>query len=480
MVKSATGRIAGWALLAAAVQASLAHAQGADQTTFYNENGLKLRLHLQGGYYLATEGNLFWNLADATGQGDGFDADKTWSEAYIKPGMSFEYILGGGSTLYGKLSAVTSRTFGTDPFEESDNGDTTLEEAYLAWRGNTGALSYDVSVGAREFRLGTGMLIANGATSGFERGALKFGPRKAWERSATVKLSANGITGTAFYLDPNELPSTDGKNELAGFDLRYDSDDGAYLGTTFVSVLNSETPYPQAAPGGSGAPTITPGAREGTRTLALYGGTGTLTGALQNWSFTTDLAVQRNKDIDFEAWAGRVQASYTFADMAWTPRVTLGYQTFSGDDPDTAKLERFDPLYYEGSPSAWATGTKSASTFINSNVNALSLAVQMRPSPRDTITARYAHIRANELRSPIQFGQATRLETSGAGANVVSGVTDAHLADDVFLEYSRIINRNTFLTGGLAISFPGQGIKDIVGSDAEPWTGAFVNVVVNF
>ena len=457
-------------------QAPMVQAQGTDQTTFYNENGLKLRWHLQGGFYLATEGNVFWDLANATGQGDGFETDKTWQEVFIKPGISFDYTLNNGATLYGKLSAVSSYTRGTDPFDEGDNGETTLEEAYLALRGTTETLSYDISLGAREFRLGTGMLISNGATSGFERGALKFGPRKAWERSATVKLSANGITGTAFYLDPNELPSTDGKNELAGFDLRYDGEAGQYLGATYVNVLNSETPYPQAAQGGSGAPVITPGAREGTQTLALYGGTGTL----DNWSFTSDLAVQRNDDIDLEAWAGRVQASYTFADMPWTPRVTLGYQTFSGDDPDTSTLERFDPLYYEGSPTAWATGTKSASTFINSNVNAWSLAVQMRPSPRDTITARYTHIRANELRSPIQFGQATRVDTSGSSANVVSGVTDAHLADDIFLEYSRVVNRNTFLTGGLAVSFPGDGIKNIVGNDADPWTGAFVNLVVNF
>lgn len=174
-------------------QAPMVQAQGTDQTTFYNENGLKLRWHLQGGFYLATEGNVFWDLANATGQGDGFETDKTWQEVFIKPGISFDYTLNNGATLYGKLSAVSSYTRGTDPFDEGDNGETTLEEAYLALRGTTETLSYDISLGAREFRLGTGMLISNGATSGFERGALKFGPRKAWERSATVKLSANGI-----------------------------------------------------------------------------------------------------------------------------------------------------------------------------------------------------------------------------------------------------------------------------------------------
>jgi hypothetical protein len=373
---------------------------------------------------------------------------------------------------------VSSHTRGIDPFDEGDTGATTLEEAYLAIRGEVAdGLSYDVSLGRREFRLGTGMLISNGASSGFERGALKFGPRKAWEVAATGELSGGGYTGTVFYLEPNELPSSDSDNRLAGLDLRYDSQGGGYLGGTFVSVLNSETPYPQAAPGGVGAPSVTPGARDGTNTISLYGRTDPLGGALSNWVLAGDLAHQWNDDTDLEAWAGRAQAIYTFAEAPWTPTLTVSYQTFSGDDPDTAGLERYDPLYYEGSPSAWATGSKSASTFINSNVNALTLALAVKLTPRDTLTLRYSHIRANELNSPIQFGQATRVDVNG---NVVAGVTDPHLSDDLFLEYNRVINRNTFLSGGIAVSFPGAGIDNVVGGDAPNWTGGYLNIVINF
>lgn len=449
-----------------------------DRTTILQSGGLTLRWHIQAGLNAVAERNLFWDLAGTTAPGSGFDPDTNWLEGYIKPGLSFEYQLEAGAVLYGKLSAVSSYTWGTDAFDTGDTGATTLEEAYLAIRGDLGSgLSYDLSLGPRELTLGTGMLLANGATSGFERGALKFGPRKAWEMAAIGRLSFGNVTGTAFYLDPNELPSKDGHNELAGVDLRYDDPAGGYLGATYVDVLNSDTPYPQAAPGGVGAPTVTPGAREDTQTLGLYARTNPFSGALENWVFTGEVAYQWNDRIDLEAWAGRVTAGYTFAEMPWTPSVTVGYQTFSGDDPNTTKLERFDPLYYQGSPSAWATGSKSASTFINSNVNALTLAIQVKPTRQDTWTLRYAHIRANELNSPIQFGQATRVDING---NVVSGVTDAHLADDLFLEYSRIINRNIFLTAGVSISFPGTAIDNVVGGSADPWTGGFVNVVVNF
>jgi hypothetical protein len=458
--------------------ASLALAQERDPMLLHDADGLTLRGHLQFGLNAVSETNLFWDLAATTAPTSGFDPDTQWLEGYVKPGISFEYQLDAGAVLYGKLSAVASHTWGTDAFDTGDTGAATLEEAYLALRGDLGTgLSYDLSLGPRELSLGTGMLIANGATSGFERGALKFGPRKAWEMAAIGRLSSGNVTATAFYLDPNELPSTDGENELAGFDLRHDDPRGGYLGATYVHVLNSESPYPQAAAGGSGPPTVTPGARDGTNTFNLYAKTNPFAGSLENWTFTGDVAYQWNDRIDLKAWAGRVTAGYTFANLPWSPNLTVGYQTFSGDDPNTATLERFDPLYYQGSPSAWATGSKSASTFINSNVNALTLALRVKPTPQDTWTLRYAHIRANELNSPVQFGQATRVDVNG---NVVAGVTDKHLADDLFLEYSRIINRNTFLTAGVSVSFPGAGIDNVIGRSAAPWTGGFVNVVFNF
>ena len=443
-----------------------------------NNDGTTVRGHVQAGINAVGEQDLFWNLAATTAPGSGFDPDTNWLEAYIKPGLSFEYQLETGAMFYGKLSAVSSYTAGTDAFDTGDTGATTLEEAYLAIRGNFGSgLSYDLSLGPRELILGTGMLIANGATSGFERGALKLGPRKAWEMAAIGRLFYRNVTGTAFYLDPNELPSTDGNNEMAGFDLRNDDPAGGYLGVTYVDVLNSDSPYPQAAPGGIGPPTVTPGAREDTRTLGLYGKTNPFAGALENWTFTGDYAYQWNDRIDQEAWAGRVTAGYSFANLPWSPNLSSGLQTFSGDDPDTTQLERFDPLTYQGSPAAWATGSKSASTFINSNVNALTLTLRVQPSQQDTWTLRYAHIRANELNSPVQFGQATRVDING---NVVAGVTDKHLADDLFLEYSRIINRNMFLTAGFSVSNPGAGNDNIVGESAPNWTGGFVNVVINF
>ncbi|MFY7864628.1 alginate export family protein [Roseateles sp.] len=442
---------------------------------------LAWRVHFQAGVNAVAEQHLFWNLAEKAAPDSGYEPNKKWLESYIKPGLSVQQPLAGEWILFGKLSSVASYTHGTDAFAGGNTGAVTLEDGYMGLRGQTDqGMGLELSVGPRDLKLGTGMLIANGASSGFERGALKFGPRKAWGMSGIAKLTAGGASGTAFFVDPNELPSSDGKNRLAGVDVRWDSPQGGFLGATWLRALNSESPYVQAAPGGQGAPTILSGARHGTSVLSAYTATGQLTGPLASWQFAADLAYQWNDTVQLRAWAGRLRVKYSWAQLPWAPNLSYSYQSFSGDDPNTSKLERFDPMYYEGNPSAWSTGSKSSMAFVNSNVNAHLLALQLKPTDMDVLTLRYALIRANQLRSPIQFGQATRFETSGDAANLVAGVTSPGLAKDVFLEYSRVLSRHLFLSGGIALSLPGQGIRDVVGGHTPTWSGGYLNLVLDY
>ncbi|MEM6462257.1 MAG: alginate export family protein [Pseudomonadota bacterium] len=436
--------------------------------------------HFQAGINTVGEGDLFWDLADIFAASADYDPDKGWIEYYLKPGISFEYGLPDDANLYGKVSIVASYTQNNDAYDFGDNGRVTLEEGYLGYfRQFNEAWEIDVSAGPREARFGTGMLIANGGSSGFDRGALKFGPRKAWDMAVLARLGFEDWMSTAFYLDPNEIPDTDNKNRLAGYDLRYNSPAGGYVGGTYAYVLNSDNAYPKAAPGGIGPPTVIPGAREGLNVINLYARTNPIASEYGSSFVSVDAAWEWNSNYAMQAWAGRFQAGHTWTQRPWTPSLTYTYKTFSGDDPKTQRQERFDPLYYDGSPSTWATGSKSSMTFINSNVQAQELAMSVKPTVKDTWTLRYAHIRANELRSPIQFGQATRFEIAG-GDNIVAGVTDPHLADDFFLEYNRIINPNTFLNLGVSASIPGTGLDQAAGRDLPVWYGGFVNVVINY
>jgi len=451
-------------------------AQDPPPETLYERDGFSVVGHLQGGVNLVVEHHLFWDFGETVAGVTDFDPNAEWFEAYLKPGVTFERRAGDHATFYGGLSGVGSMTIGTDAFDAGDTGQVTLEEGFLGWRYAEGATTFDLSVGPRVFKAGTGMLIEAGGSSGFSRGALKLGPRKAWGFAALGAISHGAFKGTAFYLDPNESPDNDSGNRLAGVDLRYDSNPNALIGLTAGKVIASGSPYPKAPPGGVGVPSIIPGARDGLEFINLYG-RAPLAG-LPNAFMAADLAFERNDRINMRAWAGRAQVGYTFAEHRWKPTFTIGYQTFSGDDPDTDRLERFDPLYYEGNPSAWSTGTKSSMIFINSNVNAWQVAASITPTPVDTFTVRIHRIDADQLRSPIQFGQATRVEGDDVD-NPITGVTRHHLSDDLYFEYFRVVSPNLFLTTGFSVSNPQAGMKSIV-ADPPIWTGAYINLIANY
>ena len=443
---------------------------------------LVVRSHLQVGVNIVGERNLFWNFGDTLAPSAGYQSDKAWLEAYVKPGISWSKSFD-GLAAYSKVSVVMSGTVGTDAFDTGDTGRLSLEEAYLGLRTEGDEeRSFDLSVGPREYRAGTGMLLANGGSSGFTRGALKLGPHKAWEMAGLAHMRRGSLAGTAFYLDANESPDSDSGTRILGGDLRYDGRNERFLGVTVGTVLASNAPYPKAASGGIGMPSILPGARNGLNFVNVYARGTPLanSGALGDFFLAGDFAYEWNRDIDMRAWAGRLQLGYMFSQANWSPTIIYSYQSFSGDDPATGRLERFDPLYYEGNPSAWSTGSKSSMVFINSNINAHQLALRVTPTPSDILTLRAAYIRANKLLSPIQFGQATRVEEIDGIANPIAGVTHHHLSDDVFLEYTRIVNPNIYVTAGFSVSVPGRGIDSIVPVKAPLWSGGFINVVVNY
>ncbi|WP_345005654.1 hypothetical protein [Snuella lapsa] len=385
------------------------YSQEKKELIFHNSEKLKIQGHAQFGVNAVAETNLFWDLADVPELD--FNSDTQWLESYIKSGISLINKTGTHSSLYLKVSAVGSYTMGTDAFDAKNTGKITLENAHIGYKFKISDSTFvDASIGSRELKLGTGMLISNGASSGFERGALKFGPRKAWEKSAIVEVTSKKNKSKVFYISPNELPSNDTKNELAGIDLNYYQTKDKYIGLSYINVLESLAPYPKAAPNGEGAPIITPGDRDGLNALNLYTKTRPFKKTLKHLFTALDVAYQWNDRIDMSSFGGRLQVGYDLVNIPWRPTLMYSYQTFSGDKPNTSGQERFDPLYFEGNPSAWSTGSKSSMVFINSNVQSNGVSIRVSPSKKDIITLRYAHISAQQLRSPIQFGQAARVE----------------------------------------------------------------------
>ena len=120
-----------------------------------------------------------------------------WSEASIKPAVSMEYTTGSAAQVYGKFSAVGTRTFGAAPTlvgEDASSFD--IEDAYIGWRSGTSIAGQenvlDFTVGRTQYQLGHGMLLYDGArTAGH---AAVTGPARA--RPSSLRRSAGSSPAT--------------------------------------------------------------------------------------------------------------------------------------------------------------------------------------------------------------------------------------------------------------------------------------------
>jgi hypothetical protein len=116
----------------------------------------------------------------------------------------------GGGTLFGKLSAVYTNTFGEDAsgltIGEDDTEDTRIEQGHIGWKkGDLFAGLQDdvfsIAIGRQDYVIGTGLLIADGGGDGGDRGGWYLGMRKAFENSAIVRLASKELLAEAFYLE---------------------------------------------------------------------------------------------------------------------------------------------------------------------------------------------------------------------------------------------------------------------------------------
>lgn len=417
----------------------------------------------------------WWNLSAQFAPDTAYKPDRAWAESWIKPGLRAETTPTEWLTLYSGASYVGSGNIGQDVFEQGNRGLWAVEDAYLGaqYRLPDEVSTLEVSYGRQPYKIGSGMLISVGAANGFERGATTTFARRAWEEAGIVKWTRGEFGIDGFYLNPNELPSADTFTRLAGAKLEWNPEKDRALGVAYLNVFESTFPY-VAAP-----VQLIPEGRKGLNTAHLYGRWNPLPDSYPGWQLAADYAYQWNDRIQMSADAYNLETALTFTKTPWTPRLGYAFRWFGGDDPATSRFEKFDPLYYEGAPPLWATGSNGSFSFLNSNVVAHRLNLNLTVTPRDFLAFYYWHVRADQVNSPIQFGQAGRFVVTGGEPSLVSGVSTPHLSDDFYLEYTRVISQNMFLTSGFAVSVPGRGLRELV-VDSQTWVGGLLNLTVKY
>ncbi|WP_241374644.1 hypothetical protein, partial [Escherichia coli] len=84
------------------------------------------------------------------------------------------------------------------------------------------------------YKIAGGFLISVGGGNGFARGATSLAPRRAWEMTGIGKVGYKRFSATGFYLDPNELGSSDTDTRLGGADFQYKLGNDEYLGVAYL------------------------------------------------------------------------------------------------------------------------------------------------------------------------------------------------------------------------------------------------------
>lgn len=292
-----------------------------------------------------------------------------WFEGFIRPALSGRYATPSGREIYGKVSAVGERTYGSVPaLYGSDVSSFGPEDAYIGWRsGGVGGSSerlVDLSVGREPYRLGHGLLLFDGAAEGGSRGGYWTNARKAFELAGIARVKPGPHTGEFFYLDKDELPESESGTRLWGANYEIALADST-IGATYMKLFAHRDVRPE---------------RDGLNVFNVRS-YATPVMSFPDFAIEVEYAAERNgNDLDSNAWTA--QASYQLTAVRWKPQLTYRYAFFQGDDPGTPKNEAFDPLlvgFYDWG--SWWQGEIAGEYFVsNSNLTSHLVRAHLTPT----------------------------------------------------------------------------------------------------
>ncbi len=323
---------------------------------------------------------------------DGTPGGSTWREGFIKYGVSGDQGLGGNGTLYGTFNLVSSATWGDGDAAGNTDGSertTKIEDAFLGWRSGDlfpalGKDGVDFSAGRQVVKLGSGFLInddgpnlgkgpADGALN--RGGAYYLAARHAFDRTAVLKLGGqDGLHGSVVWLKSDNRAQAE--TELAAGTLDYTAEAGT-LGLTWVHGIDVTDQWASEF-------------QKERENMDVYSLRGEGNGGIENASFAFEYAWQDKDAGPEKAWYA--EAGYTFADVAWSPKVTYRYTRYSqGWDSLFTGLSTGYGTWFQGEVAANYSGPFNSNTGIHH--------VGLKATPLDNLTVGALYFDFNTLRT---------------------------------------------------------------------------------
>jgi hypothetical protein len=300
------------------------------------------------------------------------DLSDNWVESYIKPAVSVDFPTDRGGAFFGKLSVVGSRTFSAPPTLVGESASALLaEDVYAGWRSGSlfkiGEDALQITLGRAPYKIGHGFLLSDGAGDGGARGGYWSGPRKAWEYAGIGRFQAKGNTFDVFYLDRDELPTSETGTNLWGANYELALGENNTFGLTYLRTNAKTLPLRKDMD--------VYDARAFTAPLSI----------LPDLSFELEYAQEENGEA-LSSTAYTAQVAYKLSKVGWTPQLSYRYAFFEGDDPTTPKSEGWDSLFagfYDWG--TWDQGEIVGEYFLG-NSNLISHQVRLHLAPSESVS----------------------------------------------------------------------------------------------
>lgn len=377
--------------------------------------------------FFATNSNAWFGESDAL-LGDEIGQ---WSEYGIEPSLAFRLPAGEG-TAFGALSVVATYTLGNDASGLTNGlrspGEANVEQANLGWRTEDVLDALDgevltVTLGSFDYTIGSGLLIADGGSDGAEHGAWTLGMRRAFGEALLVQLANDEIALEAFRL--TNRPRAGGpQGDAVGANVEWTFAADTTVGGTLMRV---------------DANTLT----DAALVVSLRFDRAPELG----FGASAELVEQQSDQIDADG--GFVKLSYAF-DAAWSPVLSYRRAVFSGDDPATAKDERFREIAYGYTDyGSWYQGEISGAYPLG-NGNTRSHLVRLELAPSDALAFNVLYYR-------FAFD-----EVAG------TGLSSDDWGDELDLIVDWAWDDRLSFVGVLGVLAPGRAAEQLTGGD-EDW-----------
>lgn len=415
-----------------------------------------VKLILNGGLGIYSDGNAFfrnWNAfnrGSPIAPGPATGARVTFSDISIEAGIGGIAEVGHKLHAYSAATLLASGTWGPDIYQRNDSMHVAVEKAYagLLWTPEKDK-TMNVSLGRQNYTLNDGFLIhhVKGSTNVGERRAVFLGARTAHDMTVLLNARYEQWGFKLFHLDPNEYEPLESNTRFAGGNLRYNFGHGLSVDGTHIENVRSDSSF--ATPQGARIP------REGIATTAVHL---LWRNALKvpGLFLESELARQGSSRADVSASAGYGSLGYRWNDIKWKPAFVVRYAQWSGDRPETARYERWDPLLPAGSDE-WMGGMTFSKYVSNSNLQQLRIRLFAEPAKNFNFTVDWFRYQA--------------LETNNLGANrVLSTLQSRDLGDELMFTGRWFIGKNYYVQTLASINWPGEGIRRALPEPTKPWT----------